>query len=268
MPLTPEQIKAREGRLTASQVACLMTGDKEKILNLWRELVGDPDYKPPSLSDIWAIRLGEVTEDLNLEWFARKHGDVFRQGEVVALDWASCTLDGWSEKYQCPIECKHCGGFEKSSDIIHRYMPQMHWQMIVTKSDQCILSVIQGAKEPEIWFVQFNQEYAINLWDRAMEFMNKVRNLIPPVEMLPILPPIIPEKEYDMSASNAWISAAADWLEARTANQKHKDASEAIKEMMPNDAIRAIGGGISVRRDKAGRIKIVAVNDDNNEREN
>ena len=256
MALTPEQIKAREGRLTASQVACLMTGDKEKILNLWRELVGDPNHVPEDLSDIWAIRLGEFTEPLNLEWFARKHGQITRQGEVVTFQWAACTLDGWSKKYQCPIEAKHCGGFEKSSEIIHRYMPQMHWQMMITHSKQCIISIIQGAKEPELYFVEFNNDYAADLWDRATDFMDHVWNLMPPIEMPPILPPIIPEKHYDMATNNAWTDAAIDWLQNRIGAGLFDIAERKLKEMTPDDAITASGAGVLSRRDKARRIRI------------
>ena len=60
--LSPAQIAARDGKLTASAVACLMSGDADKILNLWRELTGDPSYVPEDLSDIWAVQLGSHTE--------------------------------------------------------------------------------------------------------------------------------------------------------------------------------------------------------------
>ena len=100
--LSPAQVEARQGKLTASRVACLMTGDEEKLLNLWRELVGDPAFVPENLDDIWAVQLGSWTEQLNLDWFEKRTGlPVVRRGEVVVradIDWAACTLDGWVEE--------------------------------------------------------------------------------------------------------------------------------------------------------------------------
>jgi len=100
--LSPDQARQRVGRLTASRVACLMTGDADKIMNLWREMVGDPDFVPDDLSDVWAVQLGSHTESLNLDWFEKKTGKkVTRRGDVVVhpkFEWAACTLDGWVEE--------------------------------------------------------------------------------------------------------------------------------------------------------------------------
>ena len=61
MALTKQQQAAREGRLTASGVGVLMRGDPEPIRDLWRELVGDPTWKPKDFSDNWAVQLGVAT---------------------------------------------------------------------------------------------------------------------------------------------------------------------------------------------------------------
>ena len=132
--LSPTQLAARENKLTASRVAALMTGNADKILNLWRELVGDPAFVPEDLSDVWPVRLGEATEHLNVAWYAKKHGEVSRKGEVVVgnPDWMAATLDGWDVARGCPLEAKHVGGREPLETIISRYQSQMHWQMMVT----------------------------------------------------------------------------------------------------------------------------------------
>ena len=133
-----------------------MTGDAAKILDLWREMVGDPAHEPEELSGVWAVQLGAHTEPLNLEWFGRKHGSISRVGEVVVhptIDWAAATLDAWSDVHACPIEAKHVRGFEPLDTIIDRYQPQIHWQMMVTGAGQCALSVIMGAREPAIEFI-------------------------------------------------------------------------------------------------------------------
>ena len=122
--LSPDQIRLREGKLTASRVACLMTGDAEKILNLWRELTGDPSFVEEDLSGIWAVQLGSFTEPFNLDWYERRTGKPLRyRGEVMvhpALPWAAATLDGWDVDLNAPVECKHVGGFEKTATIVER----------------------------------------------------------------------------------------------------------------------------------------------------
>lgn len=257
--LTASQIAARDGRLTASRVGVLMSGDAEKVLNLWRELCGDPDYRPEDLSEIWPVRLGEATEALQLDWFEFKRGPVSRRGEVVVHPmntWAAATLDGWSDQDVCCIECKHVGGREPLPTIISRYQPQVHWQMIVTGTRQCALSVIMGADAPIVEFIPFDAEYAAELMRRAENFMEHVRNLTPPVALPPVAPPVKAEVVYDMSASNAWAAHAATWVTTRKARKDNEAAEKEIKALVPADAARAHGHSIEVKRDRAGRLSL------------
>ena len=84
MALTEAQKLARAGKLTASRVACLMTGDKAKIMAVWRELCGDPTYQEENLDDVWAVQLGSLTESLNLDWYEKiKNKTLTRRGEVI-----------------------------------------------------------------------------------------------------------------------------------------------------------------------------------------
>src|SRR3954452_14359428 len=112
--LTEAQLARRAGRLTGSRVACLMTGDMKKIMQLYYEFIGEA--LPEELSHVWAVRLGGITEPLNLDWFEEKtRQEVSRRGDVVyhpLLDWAAVTMDGWIDALECPIECKHVGGRE------------------------------------------------------------------------------------------------------------------------------------------------------------
>jgi hypothetical protein len=100
--LSPEQIAARKGRMTASRIACLMTADTTKIMQLYMELTDDPGFIADDLRDVWPVRLGEATEQLSLDWFQEKNGlAVTRRGEVVVhpeIEWAAATLDGWVEE--------------------------------------------------------------------------------------------------------------------------------------------------------------------------
>lgn len=258
--LSPTQLAARDGKLTASAVACLMTGDAEKILNLWRELTGDPSYAAEDLSGVWPVQLGSHTEPLNLDWYERRTGkSLSRRGDVVIHakhDWAACTLDAWDDDLACPVECKHVGGFEKTPVILERYAPQAHWQMIVTDSKQCVFSIIEGAREPVIEAVPFNPEYAAELWARAEQFIQCVWNLTPPIVLAPVAAPVKAEKVYDMTGKNDWAAETVTWITTRQAAKDFAASEKAIKALVPADAVRATGHGISVSRIKAGSLSI------------
>lgn len=256
--LSPTQISARDGKLTASRIACLMTGDKAKILDLWREMVGDPAYVPEDLSGVWPVQLGVATEGLNLEWFERKHGAVSRRGDVAigAVDWMAATLDGWSEQHACPVEAKHCGGREPLETIIDRYQPQMQWQMYVTQATQCALSVIMGTSEPIVEFIPADFDYAAELYRRAEQFMRCVWSLTPPVAQDPVAAPVLAVKEYDFQGRNEWASEAVTWLSNKEAAKLALSAEKAIKALVPADAIKCHGHGIQVSRNRAGSLSL------------
>jgi YqaJ-like viral recombinase domain len=98
--LSPAQKAARANKLTGSRISALMTGDAQKIMQLYLEMIGEaPEI---DLSDVWPVQLGAATEQLNCDWFERKNRTpVTRRGEVVVhpqYDWAACTLDGFVEE--------------------------------------------------------------------------------------------------------------------------------------------------------------------------
>jgi len=262
MALTQDQMIAREGKLTASRVAALMGGDKEEILSLWRELCGDPQLVAPDLDDVWPVQLGATTEKLNLDWYERKNARVLtRRGEVVVhpdYPWAAATLDGFDPILNAPVETKHVGGFEKFDVIVQRYMPQMHWQMECTKTTSCILSAIEGARQPRTEVISFNKEYADEMMSRAHKFMVHVWNMTPPVILDPVAAPVPVSamREYNMTGSNEFASFASNWLQHKTAAKLFDEAVSGLKEITPNDAKRAYGYGISIDRNKAGSLRI------------
>lgn len=262
--LTPEQIEARRGKLTASAVGYLLSGDNQKIHNLWRELIGDPNYQREDLSHIWPIQLGNTTEQLNLDWYERKTGfKVSRRGEVVphsTCEWAACTLDGWVEELKCPIETKHVGGHEPFDRIVHRYAAQCQWQIDVMRSHQCVFSVISAANEPRLEILDNNPEFSKELWDRADHFMECVYNLTPPVNLPEIeAKPIIQKwRDVDFTGNNEWANQAHEWLEHRQSAKRAQKAEEELKALVPADAREAKGHGVKISRNKASHLMLKA----------
>lgn len=260
--LTTEQQKAREGLLTASRVSALMSGDDAEVYGLWRELIGDPLFRPENLDDVWAVQLGSCTEPLNLDWFEREHGVVSRRGDVIIhplIDWAACTLDGWSGVHQCPIEAKHVGGREPFDTIMQRYQPQMHWQMFVTEADKVALSVIMGASAPVVEFVPRDDSYLREMVKRAHEFMEHVFNLTPPVVMPDVPSPVKPVREYNMTGNNEWALHAADWIANANGKKIAEKADKALRAMVPADATRCHGYDVQITRMRNGNLRLTQI---------
>ena len=263
MSLTAEQIRAREGKLTASRVKVLMDGGDKDLYDLWRELTGDPSYEQPDLSGVWAVRLGEATETLNLDWYEHRTGcPLSRRGEVVTSQerpWAAATLDGFDASRPdgpAVVEAKHAGGFEPFETVVARYMPQLHWQMYVTETRLAILSVIEGARVPRFEEVPLDLAYLAELLRRAVLLWQCVETLTPPVVLPPVEPPKPAIREVDMTDNPDWTDPATAWLENRHAAKAFRSAEKAIKELVPADARRVHGHGVEVKRSSNGALRI------------
>ena len=252
--LSPDQIKAREGKLTASRVACLMTADAVAIMRLYREMIGEEI--PEDLSRVWPVQLGATTEELNLDWYEMNGHALSRRGAVIThpkYPWAAATLDGWDDILECPVETKHVGGREPLEIIIDRYQPQMQWQMEVTSAKQCALSVIMGANAPVIEYIERDAGYAAEMVIRGQQFMLCVRDRIAPVALEPVAPPADASKIYDMTGNNEWAAHAATWLETKESASRCSDAEKLLKAAMPEDAKKCHGHSVQITRDRAGR---------------
>lgn len=260
MSLSIEQLAARKGKLTASRVACLMTGDADKIMQLYLEMTDQA--MPENLDHVWPVQLGSATEELQLDWFEMKNGPLSRRGEVVVHmrhSWAAATLDAWHDELACPVECKHVGGREPLEVIVDRYQPQIQWQMEVTAASECALSVIMGANEPVVEFISFDRAYAAEMVARGAQFMEFVRKRKPPIALAPVAPPCDPTKIIDMTGNNLWSASAADWLSSKDAADTCKEAEKLLKSIVPADAKKCHGHAVQITRDRAGRLSLRAV---------
>jgi hypothetical protein len=257
LTLTAAQRQARQGKLTGSRVGCLMRGDRDAIMRLWLEMTGQEAEE--DLSHVWPVRLGEATEQLQLDWFERGGSPVTRRGEVVVhpeCDWAAATLDGWIEQLQCPIECKHVGGRDPTEVVIERYQPQCHWEMLVTRATQCALTIIRGADEPVVEWLTLDTVYATELMHRASQFMSFVNRVIPPVVLPPAPPPVSAFRDYDMSDNDSWRHNALEWIQVKGAADTAKECEKTLKALVPLDAKKCTGFGVRVTRDRAGRLSL------------
>jgi hypothetical protein len=255
--LSPAQIEARKGKLTASKISCLMTGDASAIIKLYREMLGEEQEE--DLSRVWPVQLGAATEGLNLDWYEMRRNPLSRRGEVVIhprCDWAAATIDAWDDTLGCPVEAKHVAGREELQTVIDRYQPQCQWLMECTTANQCGLSIIVGANPPIVEYLERDADYAAEMVHRGAQFMNCVARRIVPVHLAPVPGPFVPSKNYDMSGDNRWAVAAATWLTTKAAARDHAEAEKDLKSIMPEDAKKCTGYSVVITRDRAGRLSL------------
>jgi predicted phage-related endonuclease len=257
---SPEQIAARKGKLTASRIAALMNGASEAVLRLYLEMIGEREEE--RLDHVWPVRLGEATEFLQCEWFEEKYGlPVIYRGQVRVhplIPWAACTLDGWIEDggADYPLECKHVGGREPLETVIARYQPQMQWTMMVTGTNELALSVIQGANEPIVEYIDRHDGYITEMITSDKQFMECVQARWPALALDPVPSPFYAKHTYDMTGNNLWGHGAAEWLATEASATRAKDAEKLIKSLVPEDAKVCFGNGIRVTRDRKRRMSL------------
>lgn len=261
MTLSDKQLEARRGRLTASRVAPLMNGDAAALHQLWLEMTGQAERE--DLSHVWAVQRGLATEQLNLDWYAYKQNvPVTRRGEVVVHPRHDCfaaTLDGWDARRNHPVECKDCSGFESMDDIVARYRPQCYFQMACTNSAQYALSVILAGAEPVVRHFDMAFDYATDLTHRALWFMDCVRERVPPGPVSAVAAPPDKWRDYDMrlhESAEEWRRYAEVYLQTIGATETCRDAAASLKGMVPDDARKAYGAGVIVKRDRGGRLSL------------
>jgi hypothetical protein len=236
-----------------------MSGEDAEVYQLWLEMTGQAEKE--DFEDVWAVQLGRRTEELQLWWYERKKGGyICRHQEVVVhprhLDF-SCTLDGWISDRNCPIEVKHCGGWESVDEIVARYKAQCHFQMMCTESSECVMSIILGAAEPKHPVLIRDNVYADELLARAIRFMACVRARTPPGPLPAVLaPPPSEYQDYDMGDDKEWQRYAGTWLQTYGAAEDFETAEKKIKNLVPRDARKAFGAGVICKRDRAGRLSL------------
>jgi predicted phage-related endonuclease len=258
-PKSREWHDARRAGVGGSDANIIMGGDEKAILKLWEEKVGRSE--PEDLSDVFRVQLGLVTEDFNADWFFKKTNlPVIARGEMVKgkIDFMRSTLDG-----QIPMpdgstavwEAKHGSGFDKLPEIVKRYQPQLHHNMIVLGCRKAYLSVILG-NDWDYQEIDLDDEYAQQVIDAEREFWECVRLQIPPSNAPAIVEPPEATKAIDMTGNNEWAAAASEWLTCKNYASQFDKAADKLKKMVAADAKVAKGHGIKIARDKRRALRI------------
>jgi predicted phage-related endonuclease len=249
----------RRAFVGGSDANLILSGDRDKVMRLWREKRGEAESE--DLSSSLAVMLGCWTEAFNRQWFERISGDrVLACGSSLTCEkypWRRCTLDGLVEPSGAVWEAKHTSAFSKPEEVLDRYMPQLQHNMAVAKCDRAVLSVIFGNHKFEIFEIASDWLYQLELLEAEEQFWDCVLSGKEPATLEPPPPPKpIGTREVCLEGNNAWASAAFDWLKHREAAKAHASAVSVIKSLVDDDVARAFGHRIEAKRSKSGAITI------------
>jgi predicted phage-related endonuclease len=184
------------------------------------------------------------------------------QATYAADDFFRCTLDGLTVS-GLPVQCKFHTGDKNIEQLVEYYWPQLQHEMLVTGQTQLIFGVIFGHYGRfELETVPLDQAFLDSYVVKAFEFRNYlVTGELP--KGLEIKPPvnIVRGRDHVWSTNdNEVTQAAVDWIESREAADKFKNAADALKGLIPEDARSAKwvrnGVGVSVKVDKRGAKRI------------
>lgn len=254
--LTPEQLVERRGYIGGSDARAIMEG---RWHHLWLEKTGRVEAE--DLSGNLAVQLGLHTEQLNLDWFERQTGhQVMARGEIRVhpyFGFARVTLDGMTE-HPATVQAKWCNPWSAIEQIEQWHMAQVHHEMIVCGCELAFLSVITGKPSYELIEIRMDSEYSKELLERERAFWNYVDTDTPPPDTEPVAAPvkILAWRSVDLSKSNAWTTAAVDWLEHKESARKFDKAAKSLRELVDPDVNRAHGKGVEIVRNKAGSLSI------------
>lgn len=100
MSLTPKQIERRKKYVGASDLNILMSGDSERILQLWRVKRGE--IPSEDLSNVLPVQIGVATEAFNISWFEKQSGkstsDHGREITSEEYPYMLATLDAMADE--------------------------------------------------------------------------------------------------------------------------------------------------------------------------
>ena len=263
--LSAEDRAARLDLIGGSDANTLMSGDIERVNNLWEEKLRLRE--PDDLSDVLQVQLGAFTEPFNVAWYEKHTGrKVIRRGEALVHldhDWMGATLDGVSVAallvgdLERVFEAKHVSAFAKPDEVLAKYLPQLTHNMLVAGLQHADLSVIFGNHKFEVFSVKLDADYAEQLMAVEEAFWRCVQTRTRPHAVAVKAPvPVSAMRVVDMAGSNAWSVAAADWVANKVAAKTFEDAAKTLKALVADDVKEAFGSGVQAKRNAAGSISI------------
>lgn len=258
--LTAEQKENRKNSLGGSDANIIMSGDKDRISDLWEVKTGQKESE--NLDHILPVIMGQWTEELNLYWYEQQTDRLVTaeqdQLKHKDYDFMACTLDGLTTTCtgeKAIFEAKHVNQFSKIEDVVQRYMPQLHHNMAVAGCGWAVLSVFKGTLDYEIFEVEADILYMAQLIDQERKFWECVKSGEVPY-LKTVETPKLPTKfrQIDMTGNNEWAALTGDYLDNEKAAKTFDKSKKDLKKLVEDDVNHAFGYGLQIKRAKNGNL--------------
>lgn len=260
--ISDEDAHQRRSYIGGSDANTLLSGDLERIHNLWLEKTGQKE--PDDLSDNLAVQMGTWTEDLNLYWWERQTGEKVRERNIQkshkeytfikARADGETTIDG----QPAVIDAKHVGAFYFDADqILERYAPQLTLQMSIIGVKKGVISCFVGSNRWEPIYIDLDPLYEAQVISACVDFWGHVVARTPPVEVpkAKLGLPTALLRDVDMSASNEWGALEDDYLNTEAQAKTFEAAKKGLKGLVADDVRTAAGRHVTIKRDKNGNLR-------------
>ena len=263
--LSPE----RKGIVTASLAPKIVHGTDDEHYQLWLELTGQAE--PPDLSGVFAVQWGKHNEQFILDWTERT-----TQCEITERQrWCrhprlplGATIDGYRPFDGAVVEAKVLGPFLEARTNTGRpgfldyYAPQVIVQMYCRPADRGYLCVQQGNSAPQLYEVERDRDYEMEIMQRIELFSAHVRNRTAPSSPPPAPTPPEHWRSVDLAAESDenWVheikTHLGNWRNTLPYARIHEQSKINVKAMLPDDVGRATLDTIVIRRSRAGSVTI------------
>ena len=176
--LDTKSLSERQSTIGGSDITTLASGDPERILKLFQQKTGK--IQPDDLTMVWAVIMGHITEEANLEWTEHYLDLPIIDRQKVfngkKHPFMRCTVDGVVKGYKnklAVIDAKFTMGRpkrdEEYKDVIPRlvryYSPQIHWNAYLVEEvtgKKCpygLLSFIKGGDQPSLHEIKIDRDF-------------------------------------------------------------------------------------------------------------
>tara|TARA_R100001440_G_scaffold19367_4_gene32658 strand:+ start:444 stop:1310 length:867 start_codon:yes stop_codon:yes gene_type:complete len=269
-----EELETRKKCINGSETNIIASGNAEAINKLFLEKTGSVESE--DLTHVFPVMLGNITEELNIEWISRKYGyNITNRQQVFKSKrnpFMRCTPDGVITNFDndyAVVDAKYTMGRPQAdetwSDVIPRllkfYTPQINWNAYILSEhldkpvNRGVLSIIRAGNEPIIEEVAIDENYQAELIRIATYFHSCVQLNIAPDEIITDEPPVPPEdrKPYDMEGNEDWKRCADNYIQTKGAAISNKEYENKLKALVPKDAKHCFGHGINIKVAKNNR---------------
>jgi predicted phage-related endonuclease len=252
---------SRRSFIGGSDARIIMGSNESALLRLWREKRGEVEAEDLSANLI--VQLGNVTEQLNRQWYERNTGqtitEVQRRVHHPVKRWMAATLDGMIEGSGAVFEAKFMLPWTFSEEAAaEKHMAQLQHNMWVIASRTAVLSIITGGGKWVEMTIPADPLYQHLLLTAERKFWRCVESGETPhlfgVEAP--RPRVEAVRVVDMSSSNAWAEFAGSFRRTRPAFVEHEKTKAELKALMPEDAKEATGHGVRAKRSKSGAVSL------------